>query len=294
MLPRYVRLVAAVLLAGCGEPAPASAPETSPGPQIARSEDGDEVPTVRVPAGTLHTARGVHAVAAFRLHRTLVTVDAFARFVAETGHVTAAERLGEGAVLELATGRWTLVRGATFRVPRGPEAGPARGDDPATQIGARDAEAYCAHVGGRLPSEVEWEHAARNGRDDRWVYPWGDVLHPEGRARANTWEGAFPTANTLRDGHLFASPVEAFPPSPLGLRDAVGNVWQWTASALDPKAPDGPRAIRGGSHLCDPDVCHGFRIDARQGALPDEPFAHIGFRCAFADGAADRATSAER
>jgi sulfatase modifying factor 1 len=234
-----------------------------------------------VPAGHLAHDGARRTIGAFEIDRTLVTRERFERFVEETRYVTRAEREGDGSVLDLASGRWEVVAGASFRTPRGPEAEPAPPDHPATQLALEDAEAYCAWAGGRIPTELEWEHAARNGRDDRSAYPWGDELHPAGRARANTWEGTFPAANTLRDGYLFTSPVEAFAPSPLGLRDIVGNVWHWTRSPFDPASTDGAVALRGGSHLCDPDVCHGFRIDARQRAERNERLAHVGFRCVY-------------
>jgi sulfatase modifying factor 1 len=267
---------------GSRAPASSSAAE-------AREAPSSEAPSrAEVPGGIL-THEGVrHAVAPFEIDRTLVTRAQFERFVEATGHVTGAEREGDGSVLDLASGRWSVVRGASFRFPRGPDAEAAPSDHPATQITLEDAEAYCAWAGGRVPTELEWEHAARNGRDDRSAYPWGDELHPGGRARANTWEGAFPAANTLRDGHLFTSPVDAFPPSPLGLHDIVGNVWHWTRSPFD--AESDAVALRGGSHLCDPDVCHGFRIDGRQRAERGERLAHVGLRCVYVSGA-DRSPS---
>lgn len=219
--------------------------------------------------------------ARFAVDQTPVTRAAFDRFVGATRHVTDAERVGDGQVLELASGRWRVERGASFRMPRGPRGEPAASDHPVTQVTLTDAQAYCAWAGGRVPTELEWERAARNGRDDRSAYPWGEDAYPEGRPRANTWEGVFPSANTLRDGHLFVSPVGAFPPSPIGLRDIVGNVWHWTTSAFDATATAGDVALRGGSHLCDPDVCHGFRIDARQRAVRADRFAHVGFRCVY-------------
>jgi sulfatase modifying factor 1 len=241
---------------------------------------------VVVPGGHVTDAGETHTIASFEIDRTLVTRERYERFVGATGHVTRAEREGDGSVLDLALGRWTVVGGASFRFPRGPDDAPAPPDHPATQLALEDAEAFCAWAGGRVPTELEWVHAARNGQDDRATYPWGDALYPGGRARANTWEGTFPAANTLRDGHLFTSPVDAFPPSPLGLRDIVGNVWHWTRSAFDPSGTDDAVALRGGSHLCDPDVCHGFRIDARQRAERGERLAHVGFRCVYVSEAA--------
>ncbi len=233
---------------------------------------------VLVPAGRL----GTDHIAAFEMDRTLVTHARFEQFVDATGHVTAAERDGDGQVLDLASGRWSVEQGATFRMPRGPSGDAAASDHPVTQVSLADAEAFCAWADGRVPTEREWEHAARNARDDRTAYPWGEDAYPDARARANTWEGVFPSANTLRDGHLFTSPVDAFPPSPLGLHDIVGNVWHWTRSAFDAdETSEGDVALRGGSHLCDPDVCHGYRIDARQRAARTDRFAHVGFRCAY-------------
>ena len=266
-----------LVLCACAREAPA---HEAPGPPRAR--DPERVP---VPGGTLTHGGAARVIEPFELDRTFVTRARFDRFVAETGHVTQAERAGDGNVLDLATGRWRVVAGASFRFPRGPDAEAAPADHPATQLSLADAEAFCAWAGGRVPTELEWEHAARNARDDRSQYPWGEEPYPAGRAQANTWEGAFPSVNTLRDGHLFTSAVGAFPPSALGLRDIVGNVWHWTRSPFDPAHDDGAVALRGGSHLCDPDVCHGFRIEARQRAERTERFAHVGVRCRYVIGA---------
>ena len=209
--------------------------------------------------------------ASFFLDRTHVTVAAYRA----SGLPTTAERLG-GSVVDLSTGAWRIVPGATYEHPLGPDGNAARDDEPATQISWDDATAFCASRGARLPTEDEWELAARNGEGGDALYPWGDDPRDGERWRLNAWQGAFPTANTLEDGYLFASPVGSFPPTPIGLIDMVGNVWQWTSSTFD----EGKRAMRGGSFLCDANVCHGYRIDARQGATPDSALMHVGFRCA--------------
>ncbi len=247
---RRLALIVVALGLGCGEaaaPEPPAPPEPAPQGMIA-------IPGAR-----------------FFLDRTPVTVAAFRA----SGRTTTAERLG-GSVLDLRTGTWRIVQGATYEHPHGRDAEPAEDDEPATQISWDDASAFCAARGARLPTEREWEHAARNGRGDATRYPWGDDLREGGRWRANVWQGPFPTANTMEDGWLYASPVGAFPPTPIGLVDMVGNVWQWTSSAFDATQ----RVIRGGSYLCDHDVCHGYRIDAREGVTPDSSLMHVGFRCA--------------
>ena len=230
------------------------------------------------PTGTLAVPpEGMIAIpsANFFLDRAPVTVAE----VRAIGMRTTAERLG-GSVIDLSTGTWRIVQGATYEHPRGPDGDDARDDEPATQISWDDAAALCAARGARLPTEREWEHAARNGRGDRTTYPWGDdARDAAGRWRTNVWQGAFPTLNTLEDGFLYASPVGSFPPTPIGLVDMVGNVWQWTSDTLE--AGDARRAMRGGSFLCDADVCHGYRIDARQGATPNSALMHVGFRCAM-------------
>lgn len=233
--------------------------------------------TVHVPGGTVTTERGVVTVAGFELDRTPVTVASFRDFVRASGHVTVAEHDG-GSMLDLASGAWRVTPGATWERPLGEAAPLAADEHPVTQIALADASAYCAAHGARLPTEDEWEHAARNARDDRTRYPWGDDASPDGVWRANVWQGAFPTANTLADGHLFTSPVGVFPPTPLGLVDLVGNVWQWTTSSFD---GGDARALRGGSFLCEPSVCHGYRIDARQEAERGGAWMHVGFRCAY-------------
>lgn len=267
-------LLAAVCLAACGGPSHAT-------PAVAAPEG-----MIAIAGGTSHLGdpsgeRGamparVETVAPFFLDRAPVSVAAFDAFARAHGHVTMAERLG-GSVFALGSGRWRIVQGATYTHPLGADAPAARADEPATQVSWSDASAFCAARGARLPSEAEWEHAARNGRDDRGPYPWGEALRDaDGRLRANVWQGAFPSANTLEDGYLFASPIGAFPATPIGLVDLIGNVWQWTSTVLD----DGTRVMRGGSFLCDPRVCHGYRVWARQSATEDSALMHVGFRCA--------------
>jgi formylglycine-generating enzyme len=228
-------------------------------------------------------------VAPFFLDVHPVTVREFARFVAQTGYTTQSERLGESGVFDPATHAWSSVTGADWRHPRGPDATPAADEHPVTQVSWNDAQAYCAWAEKRLPSEVEWEHAARGGRNGGPKYAWGDTLVVAGRFMANTWQGRFPDYNTIEDGFLYTSPVGVFGTTPAGLTDMGGNVWQWCADWFRPYAErdrpftprrDSEKVIRGGSFLCDPAFCHGFRVSARGHVTPDTGLAHVGFRCA--------------
>jgi sulfatase modifying factor 1 len=238
-------------------------------------------------------------VAPFLLDVHPVTVGAFGRFVAATGYVTQAERLGNAGVFDPGTGKWSLVDHADWRRPRGPDAAAAPADHPVTQVSWHDAVAYCRWLGKRLPTEIEWEHAARNGRNGGPQYAWGDTLVVGGRYKANTWQGHFPDRNTVDDGYLFTAPVGTFGKTPSGLTDMGGNVWQWCDDWFRPYAlrdapfvpgPDSQKVLRGGSFLCDPKVCHGFRVSARGHSTPETGLLHVGFRCAKSvDAAAARA-----
>ena len=219
-----------------------------------------------------------------------VTVAAFRRFADATAHVTEAERAGDAGVLDFDTGRWRLVAGATWRFPAGPKAPPAADDHPVTQVSWNDASAYARWAGKRLPTEIEWEHAARGARDARDPYSWGgDALIVDGRHRTNTWQGPFPGQNSGDDGFVTTSPVGRFGRTRLGLTDMGGNVWQWCedwyrsyADRSKPFAPrpDAEKVQRGGSFLCNPDFCHGYRVSARSHSTPETALFHTGFRCA--------------
>ncbi|MCF7220215.1 formylglycine-generating enzyme family protein [Marilutibacter chinensis] len=226
-------------------------------------------------------------VAPFFMDVHPVTVAQFREFVEATAYVTEAERLGDAAVYDPATGGWRLVPGADWRRPRGPAAPAAPDDHPVTQVSWNDAVAYAGWCGKRLPTEVEWEHAARNARDSRDRYAWGDALVEAGRHRANTWQGTFPGHNTGDDGHLLTSPVGTYGETELGLTDMGGNVWEWTADWFRPYAeretpfepgPASEKTQRGGSFLCHPSYCHGYRVSARSHSTPDSAFFHVGFR----------------
>jgi formylglycine-generating enzyme len=228
-------------------------------------------------------------VAPFLLDVHPTTVAEFRRFVDATKYVTQSERFGSSGVFDVKTGTWGLVDGASWRLPLGSSAPPAVDDHPVTQVSWNDAVAYCHWAGKRLPTEIEWEHAARNGRSDGPRYAWGDALVVAGRYMANTWQGEFPHRNTAADGWVYTSPVGVFGKTAAGLTDMGGNVWQWCDDWFRPYAersaayvPDArsERVIRGGSFLCDPKVCHGFRVSARGHSTPDTGLAHVGFRCA--------------
>ncbi len=256
------------------------------------------------------------AVDGFWIDEGPVTVAEFARFVEATGHVTEAEiapdaadypgadpdllvpgslvfRPSEGPVdLRDVRNWWEWVPGATWRAPEGPGSSvEGREDHPVTQAAYRDAEAYAAWAGKDLPTEAEWERAARGGLEGA-VFAWGDDFAPRGRMMANTWQGRFPWENLLEDGFAGTSPVGRFPPNGYGLHDVTGNVWEWTSDEFAlPAAPERPccapsggerfprHVIKGGSHLCAPNYCLRYRPAARQSETIETSTTHIGFRC---------------
>ncbi|WP_030600148.1 formylglycine-generating enzyme family protein [Streptomyces fulvoviolaceus] len=244
-------------------------------------------------------------VSPFRIDPYAVTNDRFARFVEETGHVTEAERFGwsyvfagflpgalrRGAARPAQTPWWCGVDGACWRAPEGPGSTVAeRGDHPVVHVSWNDAVAYCGWAGVRLPTEAEWEYAARGGLEQA-RYPWGDELTPGGAHRCNIWQGHFPTKNTAEDGYRGTAPVDAFSPNGFGLFNVSGNVWEWCADRwgtehgtrprTDPSGParGASKVIRGGSYLCHRSYCNRYRVAARTSNTPDSTTGHMGFRC---------------
>lgn len=242
-------------------------------------------------------------VGAFVIDPTPVTNADFARFVAATGHVTAGERAepAGSAVFAMTAGPvdlrnpahwWRFVEGADWRRPEGPGSSiEGRARHPVVHVGWDDAAAYARWCGKRLPSEAEWEAAARGGLADA-EYAWGAELMPEGHLMANIWTGSFPWyfAGSNRPG---TTPVASFPPNALGLYDMIGNVWEWTSSAWQPArtcscsppmaGPDvtaGAMVLKGGSFLCAAEYCARYRPAARIGLPADSTTMHAGFRCA--------------
>jgi formylglycine-generating enzyme required for sulfatase activity len=277
--------------------------------------------------------RPVHQVEVdgFWMDEHPVTVGEFRRFVKATGYVTLAERTPEASAypdadpdllvpgslvfdppdhpvdLRVPSNWWSYRPGAQWRHPEGPGSTlHGRERHPVTHIAPEDAEAYAAWVGKKLPSEAEWEFAARGGLAGA-TFVWGDEFAPKGKMMANTWQGEFPWQNLATDGFEGTSPVRSFPPNAYGLYDMAGNVWEWTSDYFstfpasehaccvprNPRAtsaeaslvPDQPGAdiprkvIKGGSHLCAPNYCLRYRPAARQSEAIDTSTSHVGFRC---------------
>jgi sulfatase modifying factor 1 len=273
------------------------------------------------------------SVDGFWIDPTPVTNRQFRAFVEATGHVTWAEIAPDprdypgalprmlkagGLVFAPPRGRvdladwsqwWRFTFGATWRRPygRGSHIG-GLDDHPVVHVAYRDAEAYAAWAGKQLPTEAEWELAARGGLDGA-EFAWGDALAPQGRYMANTWQGEFPIENLRSDGWARTSPVRAFPPNGYGAYDMIGNVWEWTTDwysevhaadaakacciprnprgapmegSFDPRQPEVriPRKVlKGGSHLCAPNYCRRYRPAARHAEPVDTSTCHVGFRC---------------
>jgi len=280
--------------------------------------------------------RPVHRVTvdAFLMDEHPVTVAEFRRFVKDTGHVTTAEIPPDPAqypdadpallvpgslvftpppgpvALDDSTRWWSFVPGANWRHPEGPGSTvDGRDRHPVTHVSWFDARAYADWAGKDLPTEAEWEFAARGGLD-RKIFVWGDEHEPRGRPGGNVWQGEFPWQNLLTDGFAGTSPVGHFRPNGYGLYDMAGNVWEWTADYFfanhaasgknvasassccipadqridvvpdrDPREAYARRVIKGGSHLCAPNYCLRYRPAARQGDTEETSTCHIGFRC---------------
>ncbi|WP_128546609.1 formylglycine-generating enzyme family protein [Larkinella soli] len=217
-----------------------------------------------------------------------VTVAEFRRFVEATKYKTEAEKFGDGGVFDEKTRQWTLVKGANWQYPQGPDKPKAPDNHPVTQVSWNDATNFAVWAGKRLPSEFEWEHAARNARNDRTLYPFGNELTHNGRAMANTWNGKFPEYNENTDGFRTTSPVGYYGKSPLGLTDMTGNVWEWCnewrqrySDLVEGRQPQNPteKVQRAGSFLCEPGWCHGYRVSGRSYTSPETALMHVGFRC---------------
>ena len=226
----------------------------------------------------------------FWIDRHEVTVAKFAEFIQATGYKTEAETFGWSGVFDTKSGEWKKVDGADWRHPDGPGS-TASPQEPVTQISWNDAAAYARWAGNRLPTEAEWEYAARGGLVGK-KYAWGDEIPSNGKRVANWWQGVFPEKDTGEDGYKGRAPVGSYPPNGYGIYDITGNVWEWCADWFDEDyyemdasiGPQGPaegseRVIRGGSWLCSDNFCQGYRVAARSHTPPDSGLNNLGFRC---------------
>jgi formylglycine-generating enzyme len=314
-------------------PAPGNAPDGMnwiPGGEFSM---GSKDPTALPEGGheAMEDARPIHRVYVdgFWMDKTDVTNDQFAKFVKATGYVTVAERkplakdfpgvpaekLVAGSLvftppqhpvaLDDYSEWWSYVAGANWRHPLGPKSNIlGRANYPVVQIAYEDATAYAGWAGKRLPTEAEWEFAARGGLTGK-PYAWGDSMHPDGKWMANTHQGHFPDHDSAADGHPGLAPVAQYPPNGYGLSDITGNVWQWTkdlyradyyaelgttdklarnpqgpATSLDPKEPGVEKRVqRGGSFLCTSQYCSRYMVGTRGKGEVSSATNHIGFRC---------------
>jgi formylglycine-generating enzyme len=296
-----------------------------------------------IPAGTFRMGSNDHypeeapvhrvSVDGFWIDRTPVTNRQFKAFVNATGHVTTAQTVPDpkdypGALPEMiyagslvfspprrvndlrdSSQWWTFTKGANWRHPYGPKSNIKDLDDhPVVHLSYADVLAYAKWAGKDLPTEAEWEFAARGGRDGE-EFAWGNALTPGGKHMANTWQGNFPVQNLHEDGYARTSPVTAFPPNGYGLLDMIGNVWEWTTdwwstrheadatkaccipqnprggpegASYDPGQPNiriPRKVLKGGSHLCAPNYCRRYRPAARHAEPVDTSTCHVGFRC---------------
>ncbi len=257
--------------------------------RFGRTQDGE------IPSVTAH-------VSPFAIDRFAVTNSQYALFVEETGYITEAEQIGWSFVFAgllpddfedtrgvQGSPWWRQVFRANWKLPEGPQSSiDKRMDHPTVHVSWNDAASYANWVGGRLPTEAEWEFAAKGGLENP-LFPWGNELEPEGHHLMNVWQGSFPDNNLEEDGWYGTAPVGSYPPNRYGLGEMTGNVWEWCSDwfSIDQKRggsdSQGPatgegKVIKGGSYLCHASYCNRYRIAARSLTTTDSSMGHLGFR----------------
>lgn len=300
---------------GSSKPRNTTEPTTSPGPAGAHDDDFVDIAGGAFIMGTNEDYRYTDdgegpareiTLGAFRIAKRSVSNAQFAAFIDDTGYQTETQRYEWTFVCYLflpddfpdtraveATPWWRQVYGADWAHPTGPQSDlDGLSDHPVVHVTWTDAQAYCTWAGVRLPTEAEWEMAARGGLvQQRFV--WGDEFAPDGQTMCNIFEGSFPVENTAEDGYIGTSPVDAFPANGFGLHDMAGNVWEWTNDWFHTEFHDGgPRtnpqgppsgqakAMRGGSYMCHDSYCDRYRVSARSSNTPDSSAGNLGFRVA--------------
>lgn len=231
----------------------------------------------------------------FLMDKSPVTVAQFRKFINATSYKTQADVFGDAGMIDESTDKqWILKKGANWEYPMGRDFPRAADDHPVTQVSWYDAATYCKWAGKRLPNEIEWEHAARNARNSRDIYSWGNDITSAKGYNANIWQGKFPEFNANNDGFRQTSPVGKFGNTPLGLTDMSGNVWEWCANTkfnyealfrnvTHPTDTIAEKAERGGSFLCEPSWCHGYRVAGRSSSSAETSLFHVGFRCVIGE-----------
>jgi sulfatase modifying factor 1 len=300
---------------GSSEPRDATEQTTPTGPVGAHDDDFVDIAggafimgtneDYRYPGDGEGPAREI-TLGAFRIAKHSVSNAQFAAFIDDTGYRTDTEQYEWSFVYHLflpddfpdtrgveATPWWRQVYGADWAHPAGPQSNlDGLADHPVVHVTWTDAQAYCTWAGVRLPTEAEWEMAARGGLvQQRFV--WGNEFAPDGQTMCNIFEGSFPVENTAEDGYIGTSPVDAFPPNGFGLHDMAGNVWEWTNDWFNTEFhADGPRTnpqgppsgqakvMRGGSYMCHDSYCHRYRVSARSSNTLDSSAGNLGFRVA--------------
>mgnify|MGYP001184445670 FL=1 len=228
-------------------------------------------------------------VQSFLIDKNLVTVNDFRNFVTSTNYKSEAEKFGNAIVFIDSINTWQLINGATWEYPLGNSNPIAFDNHPVTQVSWNDALAYCEFCDKTLPTEVQWEYAAsERGQKKNQLFYWGNDLVINNKYMCNTWASGYPNSIGFQDGFKYTSPVGYYGANSLGIFDMAGNVWEWCynwhlpytgSNQIFPTELQG-KAQRGGSFLCNPNYCHGFRLSARSATSPESSLFHVGFRCA--------------